>query len=417
MTSGPDSRAAVHAGPGPLEQGGRCALHRGTDRRCARPSGACRSTRLRRRGGRRARPRPRHRRPSAVSPDGRRWPSPALQTTSRRLGVPVRRRPRRPARRRPAAGRRGLVGVGPCGRRRRVGRVYAEQQAGRSTARGVRVDLGTGAATVLAEDVAKPHPCRPAAVAVAYGVSRPVAGSRVGQSRVGARSSGMRHGRERLLSSWGQSGLYPRGLAPRRTGRPVHAVRRPWQPAFDRRMADRRSLPAAAPSRVLLATGDKQFWQGRYSPDGRWVSFVAFDAGREASLELGITPADGRSGSTWTRIAAEHAWPDKPRWSPDGTHALLPVSRLRGLLQRVGRAHRSRAGRCAGRAIPGHAFRFAAAARRSRHRKHRDRHRQGRAGAADADRQGQHLAHVERWYLDHEGGDRRVLTDISPRRH
>src|SRR5215212_3394866 len=33
---------------------------------------------------------------------------------------------------------------------------------------------------------------------------------------------------------------------------------------------------------------------------------------------MGIAPADSRSASTWTRVAADHPWPDKPRWSPDG---------------------------------------------------------------------------------------------------
>jgi hypothetical protein len=33
---------------------------------------------------------------------------------------------------------------------------------------------------------------------------------------------------------------------------------------------------------------------------------------------LGVAPADSREASTWTRIAADHPWPDKPRWSPDG---------------------------------------------------------------------------------------------------
>jgi Tol biopolymer transport system component len=202
---------------------------------------------------------------------------------------------------------------------------YAEQQAGRSTARAVRLDVGTGAATVLAEDVANAVlPSRSGAVA--YGVSRPVAGSR---------SSNVEwalvlrdpEGRERLLSSWGQSSLFPGDW--RRDGQAVlctlSGVHGSLASIVEWPIG---ASPAAAPSRVLLAMGDKQFWQGRYSPDGRWVSFVAFDVGREATLELGITPADGRSGSTWTRIAAEHAWPDKPRWSPDGRtlYFLSPAS-------------------------------------------------------------------------------------------
>ena len=81
------------------------------------------------------------------------------------------------------------------------------------------------------------------------------------------------------------------------------------------------SAAAASPSRVLLDSPMKQFWQGRYSPDARWVSFVVLTlgpAGENQALELGIAPARSERATTWSRIAADHARPDKPRWSPDG---------------------------------------------------------------------------------------------------
>jgi hypothetical protein len=68
---------------------------------------------------------------------------------------------------------------------------------------------------------------------------------------------------------------------------------------------------------VLLESNTKQFWQGHYSPDGRWVSFVATDLARQG-LEMGIVPAGTSRASTWNRVAADYRWPDKPRWSPDG---------------------------------------------------------------------------------------------------
>jgi hypothetical protein len=72
------------------------------------------------------------------------------------------------------------------------------------------------------------------------------------------------------------------------------------------------------PDRVLLEAPDRRFWQGNYSPDWRWISFVAERIDRPDTLEMGVIPASGAPANTWTRIAAGHSWPDKPRWAPDG---------------------------------------------------------------------------------------------------
>ncbi len=65
----------------------------------------------------------------------------------------------------------------------------------------------------------------------------------------------------------------------------------------------------------------KQFWQARYSPDARWVSFVVLTlgpAGQNPALELAIVSARSDRATTWSRVASDHASPDKPHWSPDG---------------------------------------------------------------------------------------------------
>ena len=31
-----------------------------------------------------------------------------------------------------------------------------------------------------------------------------------------------------------------------------------------------------------------------------------------------VAPAEGAPKAEWRRIAADHVWPDKPRWAPDG---------------------------------------------------------------------------------------------------
>lgn len=72
------------------------------------------------------------------------------------------------------------------------------------------------------------------------------------------------------------------------------------------------------PERLLLHAPGRRFWQPRYSPDWRWISFVAERIDKPDTSELGVIPADGAPAGRWTRIASDHEWPDKPRWAPDG---------------------------------------------------------------------------------------------------
>jgi serine/threonine protein kinase/Tol biopolymer transport system component len=76
---------------------------------------------------------------------------------------------------------------------------------------------------------------------------------------------------------------------------------------------------ATAPDRVLVTDAQARIWQGRYSPDGRWISFVAESIDEQARFgQLAVVPAAGGPRAAWTRIALEHEVADKPRWSPDG---------------------------------------------------------------------------------------------------
>lgn len=72
------------------------------------------------------------------------------------------------------------------------------------------------------------------------------------------------------------------------------------------------------PQRVVLRSRNHRFWQARFSPDDRWISFVAEATNEPGRLSLNIVEATGTTSREWTRIAADHNWPDKPRWSPDG---------------------------------------------------------------------------------------------------
>ena len=60
-------------------------------------------------------------------------------------------------------------------------------------------------------------------------------------------------------------------------------------------------------------------WQGEFSPDDRWVAFMA---GAGSTGLIYLVPADALrhspSPGTWIAISDGETWDDKPRWSPDG---------------------------------------------------------------------------------------------------
>jgi Tol biopolymer transport system component len=77
------------------------------------------------------------------------------------------------------------------------------------------------------------------------------------------------------------------------------------------------SPSARQTERVLIADSRRMLWQGRVSPNGRWVSFVAQMVDDRSHFEINVAPV-GAGASEWVRIAATHPWVDKPRWAPDG---------------------------------------------------------------------------------------------------
>jgi hypothetical protein len=74
----------------------------------------------------------------------------------------------------------------------------------------------------------------------------------------------------------------------------------------------------SAAGRVLVEDPRARIWQGRYSPDGRWLSFVAVGIDERARFELAVVRGTGAARADWIPIARQHEAPDKPRWSPDG---------------------------------------------------------------------------------------------------
>ena len=71
----------------------------------------------------------------------------------------------------------------------------------------------------------------------------------------------------------------------------------------------------AAEMTTVVADPAYSLWQGRFSPDGRWVAFNAQSLEEPGVSIIGVVSA---SGGKWTPVTARRLWSDKPRWAPDG---------------------------------------------------------------------------------------------------
>lgn len=80
---------------------------------------------------------------------------------------------------------------------------------------------------------------------------------------------------------------------------------------------------AAAPhaeKAVKIVASDVRynFWQGNYSPDGRWIAFVVERRSEPGLQEVAVMPSSGADASAWFTVTDYGRLADKPRWSPDG---------------------------------------------------------------------------------------------------
>ena len=77
---------------------------------------------------------------------------------------------------------------------------------------------------------------------------------------------------------------------------------------------------AAAPQaekqmRMITSHPEMNLYQARFSPDQKWISFIAAKATEAGISTIYVVPA---SGGEWRRITEAKYFDDKPRWSPDG---------------------------------------------------------------------------------------------------
>ena len=108
--------------------------------------------------------------------------------------------------------------------------------------------------------------------------------------------------------------------------------------------AGRRAEPTTA-RKIVTAQPNSDIWQGRMSPDGRWVVFELIKNalnGFESSIY--VAPV---AGGKWIRITDGKHWNDKPRWSPDG-RAIYFLSERGGYFHVFGVRFDPAAGKTAG---------------------------------------------------------------------
>ena len=196
---------------------------------------------------------------------------------------------------------------------------YGAREVGRNQFRLFYTDLTTGGTTFVAE--AWGGVISRSGRRVVYPLTRTVSSS-TGENPSAGREHALAirdlDGRERLVSRWVRGFLLPHDWAPDDEG-----VLGSWLEQHKMNQNVLAIWPigpmmATRPERVILESSGVNFWQARYSPDNRWVSFVAQRMRNPAAVEIGIVAGGSNRATTWTRILEDHVWPDKPRWSPDG---------------------------------------------------------------------------------------------------
>ena len=107
--------------------------------------------------------------------------------------------------------------------------------------------------------------------------------------------------------------------------------------------------------RVIASDPRRNLYNQRFSPDQRWISFLAHDLSYESTSTVYVIPI---GGGTW-RAITDGAWfDDKPRWGPDG-RILYFVSNRTGIANVWGRRFDDATGTPIGEPFPVTSFRTA----------------------------------------------------------
>lgn len=90
---------------------------------------------------------------------------------------------------------------------------------------------------------------------------------------------------------------------------------------------------ASAALRVIARDPSLNLWVPRFSPDQRWIAFVAVSVTDGPTSRVFVSPA---GGGRWVPITDGTSFDDKPRWSPDG-RTIYFISSREGVLNVWGR--------------------------------------------------------------------------------
>lgn len=111
----------------------------------------------------------------------------------------------------------------------------------------------------------------------------------------------------------------------------------------------------ASDVKVIASDPTRNLFNQRFSPDQRWISFLAHDVWREATSTVYVIST---AGGTWRPITEGVWFDDKPRWGPDG-RVLFFVSNRTGVANVWGRRVDPASGRSIGEPFPVTSFRSA----------------------------------------------------------
>ena len=139
-----------------------------------------------------------------------------------------------------------------------------------------------------------------------------------------------------------------RSSAPVDSASPI-ATRRAWFPSRAR------TRPAIRWSRSSRRIPRRNLFNQRFSPDQRWITFLAHDLSYASTSTVYVAPT---AGGAWRAITDGTWFDDKPRWGPDG-RVLYFVSNRTGVANVWGRRFDDATGTPIGEPFPVTSFRSA----------------------------------------------------------
>jgi Tol biopolymer transport system component/DNA-binding winged helix-turn-helix (wHTH) protein len=107
--------------------------------------------------------------------------------------------------------------------------------------------------------------------------------------------------------------------------------------------------------RVIASDPKRNLYNQRFSPDQRWITFLAHDLSYASTSTIYVTPT---TGGAWRAITDGTWFDDKPRWGPDG-RVLYFVSNRTGVANVWGRRFDNSTGTPIGDPFPVTSFRSA----------------------------------------------------------